>query len=123
MTFGDLDAQAYINGPFITAVAVFLVVWFSIMAVTGWLAGRRNREGGLWAAIAFFLGPIALLALLVMGGSDKKPALSPLWQQLEDSESAEDDGLRRRLTLALDDRLAVQQDQARANLGEGGGTL
>ena len=87
MSFGDLDAQARINGPFITAVAVFLLVWFSIMAVTGWLAGRRNREGGLWAAIAFFLGPIALLALLLIGRSARKPALSPLWRQLEDSET------------------------------------
>ena len=87
MSFGELDALANANGPFITAVAVFLLVWFTIMAVTGWLAGRRNREGGLWAAIAFFFGPVALLALLLIGRSEKKPALSPLWQQLEESDA------------------------------------
>ena len=81
-----ISIESYIDGPFITAVAVFLVVWFSIMAVTGWLAGRRNRDGGLWAAMAFFFGPIALLALVLIGPSEKKPALSPLWQQLEDSD-------------------------------------
>ena len=87
MTIGGLDGEASLNGPFITAVTVFLIVWFTIMAVTGWLAGRRNREGGLWAAFAFFFGPIALLTLLLMPRQDKKPALSPLWQQLEESQT------------------------------------
>lgn len=81
----DLDGMARISGPILTAVAVFLIVWFSIMAVTGWLAGRRNREGGLWAAFAFFVGPIALLALLLLPPKQHKPALSPLWAQLEEA--------------------------------------
>ena len=85
---GELEAAAYINGPFITAVTVFLIVWFTIMAVTGWLAARRNREGGLWAAFAFFFGPLALVTLLLMPRQDKKPALSPLWRQLDESEPA-----------------------------------
>lgn len=93
-------------GPFIVAVTVFLIVWFTIMAVTGWLAGRRNRDGGLWAAFAFIGGPIALLALLLLPRREKKPALSPLWAQLE-----------------VQDDLAAKQDQPRANLSEGGGTL
>ena len=103
---GDLDAAAAAMGPFIVAVTVFLIVWFTIMAVTGWLAGRRNRDGGLWAAFAFIGGPIALLALLLLPRREKKPALSPLWEQLE-----------------IQDDLAAKQDQPRANLSEGGGTL
>ena len=103
---GSLESAAAANGPLITAVTVFLIVWFTIMAVTGWLAGRRNREGGLWAAFALLGGPIALLALLLLPRRDKKPALSPLWEQLE-----------------VQDDLAAKQDQPRANLSEGGGTL
>ena len=87
MSIGGLDAAAYINGPLITAVTVFLIVWFTIMAVTGWLAGRRNRDGGLWAAFALFFGPIALITLLLMPRQQKEPALSPLWQQLEEREA------------------------------------
>lgn len=87
MDFGDLQGAAAANGPLITAVAIFLVVWFSIVAITGWLAGRRNREGGLWAAFALFFGPIALLALLLRAPNEKKPAMSPLWAQLEESEA------------------------------------
>lgn len=85
MTFdlGDLEAAAAANGPLITAVTVFLIAWFTIMALTGWLAGRRNREGGLWAVFALFGGPIALLAVLLMKPKREKPALSPLWAQLE----------------------------------------
>ena len=93
-------------GPFIVAVTVFLIAWFTIMAVTGWLAGRRNRESGLWAAFAFIAGPLALLALLLMPRRTKKQSLSPLWEQLE-----------------VQDDLAAKQDQPRANLSEGGGAL
>ena len=103
---GELDALAAANGPFIVAVTVFLIVWFSIMAVTGWLAGRRNRESGLWAAFAFFTGPLALLALLLLPRPEKEQALSPLWAQLE-----------------VQDDLAAKHDQPRPNLGEGSGTL
>ena len=85
MNVDDLRIEAYINGPFITAVTVFLIVWFTIMAVTGWLAGRRNRESGLCAVLAFFSGPIALVVLLLMSKPDRRPALSPLWAELERS--------------------------------------
>lgn len=102
----DLDALAAAQGPFIVAVTVFLIVWFTIMGVTGWLAGRRNRESGLWAAFAFFSGPLALIALLLLPARQKKPALSPLWAQLE-----------------VQGDLAADHDQPRPNLSEGGGTL
>ena len=85
---GELDGLARLSGPFLTAVAVFLVAWFSIVALTGWLAGRRNRESGLWAAFALFTGPIALGALLLLPRPSKKPAMSPLWAQLEEAGDA-----------------------------------
>jgi ATP/ADP translocase len=89
--FGDLQAAAAAQGPFITAVTVFLIAWFTIMAITGWLAGRRNREGGLWAAFAFFAGPFALIALLLLPPKQAKPALSPLWAQLEERDARKAD--------------------------------
>jgi hypothetical protein len=49
---------------FVALVAEILLVWFVNMAVTGWLARRRGRDGGLWAVIALFTGPFALAALL-----------------------------------------------------------
>jgi hypothetical protein len=106
LTNGELEAMAAANGPLIVAVTVFLIVWFTIMAVTGWLAARRNREGGLWAAFAFFGGPLALIALLLLPRREHKPSLSPLWAQLE-----------------VEHDLAAKHDQPRPNLGEGGGTL
>jgi hypothetical protein len=103
---GWLDSAVAAQGPFIAAVTIFLIVWFSIVALTGWLAGRRNRESGLWAAFAIFFGPFALLALLLLPRRDKKPALSPLWEQLE-----------------VKDDVAAKQDQAGANLSESGRAL
>ena len=88
MDFGDLQAAATAQGPFITAVAIFLILWFTNMAMTGWLAGRRTREGGLWAAFAFFAGPLALMALLLLPRKATKPSLSPLWAQLEAQSNA-----------------------------------
>jgi hypothetical protein len=86
--FGWLQSTAAAQGPFITAVTVFLIVWFTIVAFTGWLAGRRNREGGLWAVAALFTGPVALALLLWLPRREKRPALSPLWQQLEEKDAA-----------------------------------
>ncbi len=86
LTNGELDAMAAAQGPFIVAVIVFLIVWFTIMALTGWLAGRRNREGGLWAAVAFFAGPLALITLLLLPRREQQPSLSPLWEHLEQKD-------------------------------------
>jgi hypothetical protein len=86
--FDWLQSTAAAQGPWITAVTVFLIVWFAIVAITGWLAARRNREGGLWAALALFIGPIALGLLLWLPRRAERPALSPLWEQLEAKESA-----------------------------------
>jgi hypothetical protein len=86
-TLATLEALARAHGPLIVAITVFLVAWFTIMGVTGWLAGRRNREGGIWSVAALFLGPLALIALLLLPKPAKGPALSPLWAQLEREEA------------------------------------
>lgn len=51
---------------------VFLL-WFANMAITGWLAGRRGWNDGVWTVVAIFLGPVALLAVLVAPGSRERP--------------------------------------------------
>jgi hypothetical protein len=58
----DLGALAKL-APIFGAV---LLLWFLNMAVTGWLARRRGRDDGLWAVLAFFLGPIALVAVILL---------------------------------------------------------
>jgi hypothetical protein len=58
---------------FLTFCAILLVVWFSIMAVTGWLAGRKGREGGMWAVLALFTGPFALAAVLLASRKEPPP--------------------------------------------------
>jgi hypothetical protein len=85
-TLAALDALARSNGPFIVAVTLVILVWLASIALTGWLAGRRNREGGNWSSLAMFLGPFALLALLLLRKPEKRPALTPLWDQLERRE-------------------------------------
>jgi hypothetical protein len=48
------------------AFAAIVVTWLVIMAVTGWLAGRRGRDDGLWAVIGLLLGPVAPVLLLLL---------------------------------------------------------
>ena len=49
-----------------------LLLWFANMALTGWLAGRRGWNDGAWTVVAIFLGPIALLVVLVAPGSRER---------------------------------------------------
>ena len=63
---------------FIEFVATLLLVWFANMALTGWLAARKGRDGGYWAVIALFLGPIALIAIV----------LKPRQEPIPESEAA-----------------------------------
>ena len=49
----------------VPVIAAILVLWFVNMGVTGWLAERKGRDGGLWSAIAVFIGPLALLAVVL----------------------------------------------------------
>jgi hypothetical protein len=68
--FANLDPATI---AFLVFVGKILLLWFVNMAITGWLAGRRGRDGGLWAVIAFFTGPIALIALLLKPKKDPIP--------------------------------------------------
>jgi hypothetical protein len=61
--FANLDPATI---AFLVFVGKILLLWFVNMAITGWLAGRRGRDGGLWAVIAFFTGPFALLAVVIL---------------------------------------------------------
>lgn len=62
---GDLEWEDLLSGG-MPVVAALLGLWFANVALTGWLAGRRGRDDGLWAVLAVFLGPIALIAVLVL---------------------------------------------------------
>lgn len=60
--FGDLDD---LTTGIVPIMATILLFWFINIALTGWLAGRKGREDGVWAVLATFFGPIALIAILV----------------------------------------------------------
>jgi hypothetical protein len=70
----DLGALAELT-PY--AAAAF-TLWFVNMAVTGWLAGRRGRDDGLWTFIALILGPIALVAVAILPPRPKPEVLDGL---------------------------------------------
>ena len=57
--------QDLMNGA-VPYLAGILLLYFANVALTGWLAGRRGRDDGLWAVFAMFSGPVALLALLLL---------------------------------------------------------
>jgi hypothetical protein len=58
----------------VPVIAAILVLWFVNIGVTGWLAERKGRDGGLWSVIAVFIGPLALLAVVLASpiGTDPK---------------------------------------------------
>jgi hypothetical protein len=74
----------------VLAVGAFFLVWFVSMAITGLVARRQGRDDGLWAVLAFFLGPLALLVLLVAPRSSLRraardptteiPTAAPAWR-------------------------------------------
>lgn len=64
------DAAAW--GPMLGVLFGFIAVWITISAITGWLAGRKNRDSGLWFLLAFLTGPIGLLAIFLMKPVPKK---------------------------------------------------
>ena len=86
------DTQA-LRDLVVWIVAIFLV-WFVNMAITGLIARRQGRDDGLWALIAFLIGPLALVTLLVAPRSFLRrsapdptlaaPADAPEWQPHEE---------------------------------------
>jgi len=61
----------------VPVIAVILVLWFVNMGVTGWLAGRKGRDGGLWSVLALFIGPLALLAVALLPRIATDPTDNP----------------------------------------------
>jgi hypothetical protein len=74
--------ENWANDPEVQALMLTLgaviVVWFSCVALAGWLATRRGRDDGLWAAIAMFVGPIAPLILLVLPRRERADPLDEM---------------------------------------------
>ena len=94
---GFTAADAAALGPTLAVVFGFIVTWMAMCAVTGWLAGRKNRGSGLWFVLAFFSGPIALLAICLL-----KPAPrtdypdTDLWREIKAREPRQSPGDRSR---------------------------
>jgi hypothetical protein len=68
---------------FLPILASVVLGWVVNMGLTGWLASRKGRDGGLWVVAALFLGPIAFLIVLVAPRKPEKPggpaaALAPV---------------------------------------------
>ena len=61
-----------VTGEIVATVSTFLFIWFVIMALTGWVAGRKGREDGLWTVLAIFFGPFALAAILLKAPKPRK---------------------------------------------------
>lgn len=92
--FGSLDD---LTKGIVPVIATFMFLWFVNVAITGWLARRKGREDGVWAVLALFLGPIALLAIL----SRKKHAPPPE-SEVERLEAATGGQLRLRSDTQLE---------------------
>ncbi|HET9681450.1 MAG TPA: hypothetical protein VFP19_05365, partial [Candidatus Limnocylindrales bacterium] len=66
----ESEAAAY--GPIFAVIFGFIVGWIILAALTGWLAGRKNRDGGMWVVLGFFTGPFALIAICLAKPAPKK---------------------------------------------------
>ena len=51
-----------------------VVAWIALAAVCSWLAGRKNRDSGLWFVLGFLSGPIALVAICLLKAAPKGDA-------------------------------------------------
>jgi hypothetical protein len=58
----------------IKVVGAGLLLYFINVALVGWLARRKGRDDGVWAVLALFLGPIALVAILLKAKQAPPPA-------------------------------------------------
>jgi hypothetical protein len=43
------------------------LLYVAIIVACGWIAHRQGRSVGAWVALSFFLGPLALVLILVAG--------------------------------------------------------
>ncbi len=72
MSWG-FPALGYQDPGILTTVFGFAIAWLALAAVVGWLAGRTGRDSGLWFVLGFFLGPIALVAIIALGSRRGRP--------------------------------------------------
>ena len=95
-TPGGFDTRSF-ESTLLTVTAI-LVVWFVLIGLTGWLAGRRNWDDGLWALLALLTGPIALLIVLLApkrlsppsthtGATYREAAAAPDWPVFPEREA------------------------------------
>lgn len=59
------DLNDFLTGPILIG-ALILLAWFVMVGITGWLASIKGRDDGVWATVALFTGPIALIAILLL---------------------------------------------------------
>ena len=64
--WGIPDELQKLLAGWVPYAGIFFGLWFATIALTGWLARRRGRDDGLWAVAALFLGPIALVAVMLL---------------------------------------------------------
>lgn len=57
--------------PLMLSVGLFLLLWFVNVALTGKIASRKGRDDGAWAVAALFIGPIALIAVVLLPRNTK----------------------------------------------------
>jgi len=50
---------------FLPTITTIVLAWLIVTGLTGWLAGRRNWDGGLWTLLGLLAGPVALLVVLL----------------------------------------------------------
>jgi hypothetical protein len=61
------DLTRELPGQAVIAYAFALVLgWIALAGLTGWLAGRKGRGSGDWTLLGLVLGPLALLAVLLL---------------------------------------------------------
>ncbi len=53
---------------------VFVIVWIGSLPLAGEMARERNRPSRRWLGIAVAVGPLAPLALAVLGNKHPSPA-------------------------------------------------
>jgi hypothetical protein len=63
--FPGLGSLDDLTTGIVPLVASIMFVWFVNIGVVGWLARRKGREDGVWAVLAIFFGPFALIAILL----------------------------------------------------------
>ena len=68
MPYLDLE-QA--NLVYNVSIAVAIVFWLACGGFAAWVAKDRNRRAGLWLALGFLFGIVALIA--VVGSSTLEP--------------------------------------------------